>query len=271
MALFAGQAWFSPQVPLAARKAWVANGGTVSSGRTDGTRTTYVFCNGSKDPWFPKLYQRSMAVFHWLWISAVVTARFRVPISTYVIDDARRNIGEKSAPAYTRPSPYVTDTKPVPERDEARPRKARSAICAPDRSSMGGIAMSSSENGCDDECRSTCSAGSIGKSKAMPFVNLRRTHTSNKVAKITRLQVVRIASSKTERVRAVRALTPKQYDGAQPLNSFLTCAAGSVSPTRAISVSAALEALSSVSIEKATQFVPGAVHLGKEFRCFYSQ
>lgn len=39
--------------------------------------------------------------------------------------------------------------------------------------------------------------------------------------------------------------------------------------SQVLSVSAALESLNYVSVQRTTQFIPGAIYEGKEFRCFY--
>ncbi|KAI1787721.1 hypothetical protein LXA43DRAFT_1163284, partial [Ganoderma leucocontextum] len=84
--LFSGNACFSPRVPAAVQKEWVHYGGNVATLQSHKPCPTYIFCDGEEDPWFARLFQRSMAIFHWTWISAVVAARFRLPISTYVLD-----------------------------------------------------------------------------------------------------------------------------------------------------------------------------------------
>ncbi|KAI0806644.1 hypothetical protein C8Q74DRAFT_4461 [Fomes fomentarius] len=87
MDLFAGNACFSPQVPPSVQRQWVAHGGDVARLEPDSTDAIYVFCDGHGDPWFYRFYQRSMAIFHWSWIPAVIQVGFRLPISPYIIEE----------------------------------------------------------------------------------------------------------------------------------------------------------------------------------------
>ncbi|TBU29237.1 hypothetical protein BD311DRAFT_661636, partial [Dichomitus squalens] len=167
--LFSGNACFSPRVPIMAKKEWVHNGGKLAFPQSGATGATYVFCDGEDDPWFLKLYQRSIAVFHWAWISAVVAAQFRLPISAYVIDDLRLMVRSRQART-------------------GRPLKTSEVI--------------------------------------------------------------------------ERFQDEYEHKGAPPMRRLAA--------TGAIPVSEALDALRHVSTAKAVQFVPGTVHRGKEFQCWYA-
>ncbi|KAI8974161.1 hypothetical protein BD414DRAFT_498326 [Trametes punicea] len=190
MSLFSGQAWFSPRVPVSIRKAWIINGGAIAGPRPDATQAMYVFCDGRDDPWFRKLYQRSIAVFHWLWISAVVNARFRVPISAYAIDDAPVIDTENSSlPPYTHCSAV---------NDILKGTEASKGITET-HSNASTVSHSSKRHGHQLASRMATSRGRRSESlrplseseKALPFLDLRSMETNRKTSVRGRLKVVR--------------------------------------------------------------------------------
>ncbi|RPD71333.1 hypothetical protein L226DRAFT_468862 [Lentinus tigrinus ALCF2SS1-7] len=159
-------ACFSPRVPPTVQREWVQNGGQIASVKHEDAHATHVFCDGSDDPWFCRLVQHSTnsQIFHWSWISAVVRAQFRLPISSYLIDVTTQKVSSRKATARRCPMSLM-------------PSRLRD-----DPSSM--------------------------------------------------------------------------------IHSL---------PTSGMSVSEALEALKSVSVDGVVQFLPGTVHMGKEFRCSYAR
>lgn len=64
------------------------------------------------------------------------------------------------------------------------------------------------------------------------------------------------------------ALTSRRDEDSQkPINILVSAPASGSS--QAISVSTVLGSLSYISTRRTTQFIPGAIYEGKEFRCFY--
>ncbi|KAI0365138.1 hypothetical protein BV20DRAFT_777715 [Pilatotrama ljubarskyi] len=270
MSLFTGRAWFSPRVPMSVRKAWVTHGGSVAGvSSEDYNHAIYLFCDGNDDPWFSKLYQRSIAVFHWLWISAVVNARFRVPISMYAIEvSADSGETDTSAPAYMRClhpeslAERTTKRRSPPQHDTvtSRARPLRARLYAP---------RIQSEDEVSDPDTPVPKART--KKPSAPFMDLRSLQTARMVSHTKCLKSVRLLAPYNPERRKRQALSSGNEKDAPTFSALVSQAATSGLSVKAISVSAALESLSGISMERATQFVPGAIHLGKEFTCFYVQ
>ncbi|KAI0355247.1 hypothetical protein OH77DRAFT_1425317 [Trametes cingulata] len=271
MSLFTGRAWFSPGVPVSVRKAWATHGGSVAGVHAeDEAQATYLFCDGNDDPWFAKLYQRSVAVFHWLWISAVVNARFRVPISAYAID-ATTDPGEAdfSVPAYMRIQSPKTPTSHM--HMHKHPKQLHQVLGAMHTRSVR-IRLSVSPERVDDDLSEPGSP--IPKTRrekqSTPFVDLRSLQMTRKASHRRRSKTVRLLASSNTEQREQQTLPSRTQEDAPTFSALVSAAASGLS-VKPISVSAALDALAAVSTEHATQFVPGTLHLGKEFRCFYVQ
>ncbi|RDX41927.1 hypothetical protein OH76DRAFT_175646 [Lentinus brumalis] len=202
MSLFVGSACFSPRVPSAVRREWVANGGKVASTQREDVHATHIFCDGSDDPWFRNLYRRSIAVFHWSWVSEVVRAQFRLPIYSYLIEDR----------PHTGVCAYMDDgwQDPVFVEDDS------------------------------------------GTRLGSPDVESESSHHSKRGGNM---------------LKAAHYLVDVSMEGETLVldDIFNSGAAG------AIAVSDALRALDHVSIDGVVQFIPGTIHMGKEFRCSYAQ
>ncbi|OSC96849.1 hypothetical protein PYCCODRAFT_1217796 [Trametes coccinea BRFM310] len=258
MALFDGQAWFSPRVPARVRYIWTSNGGSCAGPQLSAMRATYVFCDGIDDPWFHKLYERSFAVFHWLWISAVADAQFRVPISKYTID----GFEELSPPAYSQFSPHRTDLEGQ-EYSQNTPKgwtceSKLSSKPLPDTRRCVTRPLSEEES---KDVPSPSPVAQRSRVRSTPFVDLRRRSSKSTRSRAIRIQPLEYAamSSKSQS----RQVGPPGALKARSSDAFHDTV------HQAIPVSVALESLSSISVDSVTQFVPGSVHLGKEFRCFY--
>ncbi|TBU44945.1 hypothetical protein BD309DRAFT_957278 [Dichomitus squalens] len=228
--LFSGNACFSPRVPIMAKKEWVHNGGKIAFPQSGATGATYVFCDGEDDPWFLKLYQRSIAVFHWAWISAVVAARFRLPISAYVIDGYST---EPVRPAYSQSGDPEEDL----DRTLLSTPPLNAHIVSPSAKSEPYESKSVTPP-CGDVC---------------PVVDLRLMVRSRQARTGRPLKTSEVIE---------RFQDEYEHKGAPPMRRLAA--------TGAIPVSEALDALRHVSTAKAVQFVPGTVHRGKEFQCWYA-
>ncbi|PIL33303.1 hypothetical protein GSI_04753 [Ganoderma sinense ZZ0214-1] len=248
MDLFSGNACFSPRVPAEVQKEWVQNGGSVANIHADKTCATYIFCDGEDDPWFSRLFQRSMAIFHWSWISAVVAAQFRLPISAYVLD------GYSSAP----PKPIrISEDEGDPHEDADR-----TLLSTPLR---------------DLHAHTTLSPSAKSKSESVdifarncPEIDLRvvsRTRLGRGLT-LSRRQLAPLRSQDESDELHERTLVHRtsheDVDNVKDAFSALASSSG------VISVSDALEALQHISTEKAAQFTPGTTYLDKEFRCWYT-
>ncbi|KAM5531288.1 hypothetical protein V8D89_015043, partial [Ganoderma adspersum] len=242
MDLFSGNACFSPRVPPAVQKEWVQYGGNVANLQADKTCATYVFCDGEDDPWFGRLFQRSMAIFHWGWISAVVAAQFRLRISAYVLD------GHSSASM--RPA-HTTEDGDLDEDAD------RTLLSTPPRDSAHAHILSPS---------------AISKSESInlpvrdcPEIDLRAVSRSRQASTRPRRGPISFQGQlhEADEIHEERTLVLRHEDHVEDAFRLLA------SPSGVISVSDALEALQHVSTENTAQFTPGTTHLGKEFRCWY--
>ncbi|KAI9066892.1 hypothetical protein FKP32DRAFT_1644946 [Trametes sanguinea] len=257
MVLFDGQAWFSPRVPAKIKQMWSLNGGSCAGPQSRATRATYVFCDGTDDPWFHKLVNRSFAVFHWVWISAVVDAHFRVPISKYAIDGSEK----PCPPAYTQLPPSTANLQ-GPDISQKMPQEwtCESEVSTSRLSGKSSpLTRPLPEEDSKDVPLPNPAARRKRRVRSTPYVDLRR-----RSSKSTRSEVIRIepldkaVMSKTSRSRCI-SVGPLGASGARSSNI-----------RQVIPVSVALESLGSISVDNIKQFVPGSVHLGKEFRCFYA-
>ncbi|TFK85705.1 hypothetical protein K466DRAFT_525425 [Polyporus arcularius HHB13444] len=205
MPLFVGSACFSPRVPSVVRREWTENGGEVAKLHREDIHATHVFCDGSDDPWFRNLYSRSIAVFHWSWVSEVVRAQFRLPISSYLIED----------------HPY-------------------DAVSAYMNSGWQDLLLVEDDSGTRLGSPDVASDWS-GKE-----------HDSERGETIP---------------KAGHLLGDVSMEGDTLVldDVFNSGAAG------AIAVSDALRALDNVSVGGVVQFIPGIIHMGKEFRCSYAR
>ncbi|KAH9857412.1 hypothetical protein C2E23DRAFT_272431 [Lenzites betulinus] len=279
MGLFIGQAWFSPRVPTAALKAWASNGGSIAHAQISGTQATYLFCDGNDDPWFCELYQRSMAIFHWLWIPTVVNAQFRVSISAYAIDEhTAPHSSQRPVPAYRRDIARHVDPESTPcaRRNQGNvydtPQAAPTNLVGNDVHITVTALKNAKSHATPNNMKCATPGSSRRKPKSVPFVDLRIVCESHQWSKSTRIKAKqkRIALYATQESRP-KILSPEPDSNAHKELRASIPSATSGSSSQAISVSAALESLSHVSIDGATQFLPGAVHQGKEFRCFYTR
>ncbi|KAI0823777.1 hypothetical protein BC628DRAFT_1381663 [Trametes gibbosa] len=274
MRLFTGQAWFSPRVPTAAVKAWISHGGSVAHTKVSGTQPTYLFCDGNDDPWFRELFQRSMAIFHWLWIPAVVNAQFRVSISAYAIDEnTSADHNQRAAPAYMQNISRHVDPESTPcvrrtlVNADHNPHASPADTIGNDlHITLSAPAMTNTPK----DMKHPTPGSSRRKPKSIPFVDLRivcesqrSSYSKRSKARSNRIKLYAIPElpSKVDPPRQDSDL-PRRFNAA-------VSTATSESSSRHILVSAALESLSYVAIDSATQFIPGTVHQGKEFRCFF--
>ncbi|KAI0628901.1 hypothetical protein C8Q77DRAFT_347340 [Trametes polyzona] len=280
MGLFSGRAWFSPRVPLDVKKAWTIHGGSVAGGHGDDMQKAYLFCDGVNDPWFQKLCKRSMVIFHWLWIPAVVDARFRLPIAAYAIDELTApHLDEHAVPAYTQGS----DSSLSPGLSRQK-KRAPNDSCGgygtplartlhnPAPPSAYDIAASPSASGGSSPADSANS--SIHKRKSIPFVDLRRVNDGTKRPKRKHAKTALAASFVPEEHVCQMPSSSDREDRPSSLglpDPVSAPAPGSALTLKRIPVYAALETLSFVPTREATLFVPGAVHSGREFRCFYTR
>ncbi|RPD55359.1 hypothetical protein L227DRAFT_533408 [Lentinus tigrinus ALCF2SS1-6] len=221
MALFNGKACFSPRVPPTVQREWVQNGGQIASVKHEDAHATHVFCDGSDDPWFCSLYKRSMAIFHWSWISAVVRAQFRLPISSYLID--ADDLFHDDTLAYSHDSEGFQ-----PEGD------SQTGFGDPHAAAGWSPMERYSKNGEES------------------FEVIRWPHRD----------VLPAPDGVAEGDVSFEGKTLVLDDPSSMIHSL---------PTSGMSVSEALEALKSVSVDGVVQFLPGTVHMGKEFRCSYAR
>ncbi|KAI0328041.1 hypothetical protein GY45DRAFT_1326842 [Cubamyces sp. BRFM 1775] len=265
--LFSGQAWFSPRVPTFVKETWTTNGGALGGLHPDASRPGYLFCDGNDDPWFQKLYQRSVAVFHWQWISAVVEARFRVSISRYIIDaraSATPNSEDSMLPAYA--------TNPIQVNHigdhNGTPMSGKCLTTSPPRRRVLRIVKLTPVD-INERMRDPPSP-SPQRGKRAPFIDLsrmkvggkgRKTKRPKRIDDVPRDEQARTADEDLANSEARNALS--EYAE----NSSVAALSG-LAP-QVISISAAMEMLDPVETDQAVQFIPGVIYLGQEFRCFY--
>ncbi|KAI0669350.1 hypothetical protein C8Q78DRAFT_1042833 [Trametes maxima] len=280
MSLFIGDAWFSPCVPEYVRKDWSTHGGHLMKDTLCAARTVYLFCDGNDDPWFRKLYRRSLAVsvistclrqtyslkqvFHWTWIPAVIDAQMRLPIAPYAIHGrALSRPDEPPAPEYSSmilqnaPSAYrCSPAKSLGHTIRQGPYKRSSRAV---RSS--GVSVSPSNN--------LVRTPSPSWSKdSVPFIDLRK-EAGREVLTSRRPTPIRIVGYNLEPRGAPRNVIKSGTENQD--NVAFRGLMSAASSGQAVSVSVALESLRPLPTGQATLFVPGTLHLGREFRCFYAQ
>ncbi|KAH9885118.1 hypothetical protein C8Q73DRAFT_718392 [Cubamyces lactineus] len=266
MALFAGQAWFSPRVPISVKETWTMNGGAFGGLHPDAARPGYLFCDGDDDPWFQKLHQRSVAVFHWRWIIAVVNARFRLPISKYIIDSrdiATTDSEDSMLPAYAANLSQGNDVdEPV-----GTPMSEKRLVTFPPRRRVLRIVKLTPVD-ISERMRDPPSP-SPPRGKRAPFIDLKLVKSQGGGRKKKRARIIRAVSRDEQTEMVSEPSVNYEEHGTLELsgNSSVTTLSGPA--PQVISISAAMEILEPVATDQVMQFLPGTIYLGKEFRCFY--
>ncbi|EIW61099.1 uncharacterized protein TRAVEDRAFT_46322 [Trametes versicolor FP-101664 SS1] len=209
-----------------------------------------------------------MAVFHWLWVTAVVNARFRVSISAYAIDEHTvLDLSECPAPAYSHgPSRQIEGARVQQVANDCG-GQSDTSVASHAHISRKTVRVIDDTNA-DSEADWNASAdSSYRKRKSVPFVDLRAVTEKRKAStkkRSRRMKVALCASGKPSN----QVVSPRTHENLQMPTGVLVSVPGP-RPSQALSVAAALESLSYVSVQRTTQFIPGAIYEGKEFRCFY--
>ncbi|KAI0648576.1 hypothetical protein C8Q79DRAFT_581708 [Trametes meyenii] len=267
MFLFAGEAWFSPCVPVNVKKDWSTHGGRLWKDACHVGTTVYLFCDGYDDPWFQKLHRRSLAVFHWTWIPAVIDAQLRLPIAPYAINGrVPSRLDEPPAPEYSSMILQVTHLSRKNSPEDTRGDIIRHDPHKPIPRAIRPPSVRLSPRG-----HSVQSLSPSRLEGSVPFVDLQR-RAAREVSPLHRPAPIRITRHNLEPRKALTSVASSgtQDEGRTTFRRLLSAAA-SGQAVHAISVTTALESLRSVPTGQATMFVPGTVHLGREFRCFYVQ
>ncbi|KZT07178.1 uncharacterized protein LAESUDRAFT_758601 [Laetiporus sulphureus 93-53] len=282
-------ACFSPSVPLAIREAWVAHGGSIVQSAKDIVKARYFFCGGTRDPWLPRLMEKSIAVFHANWIVNAVAENFPITIVKYVLDSPctasplshpsnaslhsdccevnppplhSQNAQELIRPSPPKPAlpskrPFIQDD--VPQTDQRPRKKARFAkLEVGSKSKRIQKANSAREN---DEDHPFCH-DSDGDEDCVPHIDL------CKLSKLARTSVAKGSKNAALKIRQVRNVAATK--GKPPMREDVwRSLLGPDCFDSQVSISAALDALRDVSTAKSAPFRPGSSHLGKTFQCCY--
>ncbi|TDL26662.1 hypothetical protein BD410DRAFT_783770 [Rickenella mellea] len=84
--VFTGKAFFSASVASATIQTWTKNGGNLAGSMVDEDGVDWFFCVGMNDPSLARFLRSGKIVFHAEWISAAARAQFPVPVAKYVLD-----------------------------------------------------------------------------------------------------------------------------------------------------------------------------------------
>ncbi|KAI0737404.1 hypothetical protein C8Q80DRAFT_321036 [Daedaleopsis nitida] len=255
MDLFSGYACFSPDIPDVVKDSWVKYGGSIASLPSENSSAHYIFCDGTDDPWLNRFYERSMAVFHWSWITAAVQAQFRIPISSYILGEflarAASSVGNLSWTEPRTGSLHSCAQHKVRQSCSEDSDLALVEDCLKIGRKYDALEGDTYDQGITRWMDGVPEPDSPNMKPTEPTVDPRLV--LHDVEDITLVW-------EGDHSGDIKAL----------LGSTAFVSDVSRSGVAAVSVSDALRCLRDVSTDGAVQFIPGTIHLGKEFQCWFA-